>query len=100
MACESIGSGLHLLEWGNEINWSPGTYRPANYTIEDYVDEWNEKTDIITSAVEKACPDYSSGYMAPSFIITDLFHSNWTVEKLFDLGYDQEGSIRELGMHK
>lgn len=78
-ACRSIGSNLHLFELGNEFNFGFFMYRSMNYTIEDYVQEWNSKTESLMETVEEACGDFP-GLMAPSFFLLDALD----VESLLD----------------
>lgn len=99
-ACTSMGPQLDLFELGNEWNFAPGEYRPANYSLLDYVHEWNHKTAVIKSAVEKACPGPFPGFMAPSFALLDFIPDGWTAEDLFGSGYDPKNLTRELSFHK
>lgn len=100
VACRSLGTNLDSFELGNEINMEAPKYRPANYTIQSYVDEWNYKTTAIKTAVEKACPGFFPGFMSPSFVILDLVKNNWTAEELFKLGYDPKNLTKDLSFHK
>lgn len=99
-ACSSIGPQLHLLELGNEWNFAPAKYRPANYSEADYVHEWNHKSGLVKDAVQKACPGLFNGFMAPTFILLDFLHPTWTAEELYPLGYDPQNLTTELGFHK
>ena len=47
-------------------------YRAANYSLLDYVEEWNSKSAIVKSAVQKACPGSFPEFMAPSFALLDF----------------------------
>ncbi|KAK4867853.1 hypothetical protein LT330_007512 [Penicillium expansum] len=99
-ACTSIGPQLHLFELGNEFNFAPGTYRPTNYSLLDYVEEWNSKSVIVKSAVQKACPGPFPGFMAPSFVLLDFIDdTTWTAEDLYNLGYDKDDLTKELCFH-
>lgn len=99
-ACRSMGTKLDSYELGNEINMEAPEYRPANYTLQSYADEWNYKTAAIKAAVEEACHSAFPGFMAPSFVIMDLVKNNWTAEDLFQLGYDPKNLTKELSFHK
>ena len=100
-ACTSIGSKLHLFELGNEWNFAPGKYRSGNYSMLDYVKEWNHKSTIVKTAVEKACPGPFPGFMAPSLVLVDFIDTHgWTADKVFDLGYDEKNLTKELSFHK
>lgn len=100
VACRSMGGNLDSFELGNEINMEAPKYRPANYTLQSYVNEWNYKTAAIKAAYKKACPGAFPGFMAPSFVILDIIKSNWTAEALFQLGYDPKNLTKDLSFHK
>jgi hypothetical protein len=99
-ACHSIGSQLHLVELGNEWDYDPQRYRPASYSVHDYVDEWNLKSAAVMAAIREACPDLDLGFMAPTFIFLDTIDEAWTAEEVFNLGYDPNRLTRELAFHK
>lgn len=100
-ACTSIGPQLHLFELGNEFNFAPGKYRAANYSLLDYVGEWNSKSAIVKSAVQKVCPGSFPGFMAPSLVLLDFIDdTTWTAEDLYNLGYDKDDLTKELCFHK
>lgn len=76
LACKALQDGkLSHWELGNEPDLfktsSQGIVRPANWTEQDYVDEWLAKTRKIREALAKACPEMATEqnykYMAPSF---------------------------------
>lgn len=117
-ACKSIGSKLHLLELGNEFNVAPIMYRPSNYSIGDYVREWNSKSESVRRTVQKACGDFP-GLMAPSFILLDgidigplleklpvqgslpdFVDPTKTAERIFNHGYDEKNLTKELSFHQ
>lgn len=100
IACRSLGASLDSFELGNEINMEASKYRPANYTLQSYVDEWNYKTAAIEAAVEKGCPGTVLGFMSPSFVILDIIKSSWNAEALFQLGYDPKNLTKDLSYHK
>ncbi|RMJ23721.1 hypothetical protein PHISP_05401 [Aspergillus sp. HF37] len=100
-ACTSIGSQLDLLEIGNEWNMDPQRYRPASYSAQDYVAEWNHKSVAVKAAVERACPDLDLGFIAPTFIVyPDYLDPAYTAEEIYSLGYDAKKLAREVGFHK
>lgn len=99
-ACTSIGPQLELFELGNEWNFAPGKYRPANYSMLDYVHEWNNKSAAIEAAVQRSCPGLFPGFMAPSFVLLSFIDNTWSAEELFRLGYDPKDLTRELSFHK
>ncbi|RAK81712.1 glycosyl hydrolase family 79 C-terminal domain-containing protein [Aspergillus fijiensis CBS 313.89] len=48
-AYHAIGDALYGFEIGNEVDsWARGQRRPANWTIQDYVDQWNEYASAIS----------------------------------------------------
>lgn len=117
-ACKSIGSKLHLLELGNEFNVAPIMYRPSNYSIGDYVREWNAKSESVRRTVQKACGNFP-GLMAPSFILLDgidigplleklpvqgslpdFVDPTNTAERIFNHGYDEKNLTKELSFHQ
>ncbi|KAF4770442.1 hypothetical protein HAV15_013029 [Penicillium sp. str.  len=76
-ACTSIGHQLHLFEL-----------------------EWNSKSAIVKSAVQKACTGSFPGFMAPSFVLLDFIDdTTWTAEDLYNLGYDKDDLTKELCFH-
>lgn len=100
-ACTSIGDQLHLFELGNEFNFAPGKYRASNYSLLDYATEWNSKSQIVKTAVQKACSGTFPGFMAPSLVLLDfIVNTTWTGEELYNLGYDSQNLTRELCFHK
>lgn len=103
-ACRAIkSSDLHLYELGNEINMDPSRYRSKDYSVDDYVQEWNSKTTALRDAYEKNCPGSFPGFMAPSFILP-YFNSdgilNWSMEEMYKNGYDKENLTREISAHQ
>lgn len=103
-ACRTIGSNnLHLYELGNEINMEPSRYRPMNYSVDDYIREWNHKTTALQEAYDKACPGSFPGFMAPSFILPYFDNddiTNWEIEEIFNRGYDRRNLTREISAHQ
>lgn len=90
-----IGRQLHLFEPGNDFNFAPGKYRSANYSLLDYVEEWNSKSAIFKSSVQSFL-----GLMAPSFVLLDFIDKTpWTTEELYNLGYDKYNPTKELCFH-
>lgn len=79
----------------------PQRYRPAGYSAQDYVDEWNRKSAAVKDAVEKACPDIDLGFMAPTFIfLPGIVDPAYNAEDIYNLGYDPKNLTRELCFHK
>lgn len=79
----------------------PQRYRPAGYSAQDYVDEWNRKSAAVKDAVEQACPDIDLGFMAPTFIfLPGIVDPAYNAEDIYNLGYDPKNLTRELCFHK
>ncbi|KAJ5630806.1 uncharacterized protein N7484_010906 [Penicillium longicatenatum] len=97
-ACTSIGPQLDIYELGNEWNFSGDEYRLANYSLLDYVNEWNKKSAFVKAAVQKACPGPFPGFMAPSFVFVDGM-TTWTAEELYNLDYDPHDLTKEISFH-
>ncbi|KAJ5802526.1 uncharacterized protein N7503_004976 [Penicillium pulvis] len=97
-ACTSIGPQLEMYELGNEWDLSGSDYRPANYSLLDYVNEWNEKSVFVKAATQKACPGLFPGFMAPSFVFIDGM-TTWTAEELYNLDYDPHDLTKEISFH-
>ncbi|KAJ5489322.1 L-xylulose reductase [Penicillium diatomitis] len=100
-ACRSMGSKLNSYELGNEFNMEAFKYRPANYTLQSYIDEWNSKTAAIMNAVKMSCPGTNPGFMAPSWVLAPMVKSeNWTIEELFKSGFDPRNITRDISFHQ
>lgn len=88
---------LHLFELGNECDDGYQEFRAPDWTQQDYVDEWINRTRHIQTS------DESLRFFAPSFssfnISTDYsFFSPWTLwNDTFD--YDRDGWIDEISQH-
>ena len=76
LACKALGGGkLAYWELGNEPDLyktsAQGPVRPANWTAQDYVNEWLDKTRLIKSTMAQSCPELAANasyrYIAPSF---------------------------------
>lgn len=76
LACRALQDGkLAYWELGNEPDLyktsSQGVVRPANWTEQDYVDEWLTKSRDIRHVLAEACPELATEsnykYIAPSF---------------------------------
>lgn len=80
-------------------------YRSKGYTLQDYIQEWNQRAGDIKDAIENACPDNTVDFMAPTWI-AGLFKAsfplnpnNWQLEQLFKNGFDSENITAEVCMH-
>jgi hypothetical protein len=89
---------LHLFELGNENDYGAKSgFRPANWTQEDWVEEWIYRTTHIQTA------DDSLRFFAPSCCCFNIstpysFFSPWTIwNKTFE--YDRDGWIEEVSQH-
>ncbi|RAK86834.1 beta-glucuronidase [Aspergillus costaricaensis CBS 115574] len=91
VACKALEGGkLAYWELGNEPDLyktsAQGIRRPANWTEQDYVNEWLNKTARIEKRLVKACPELAdSKYIAPSFAgVTNSLNPVVTWEKGLD----------------
>ncbi|PWY92738.1 hypothetical protein BO70DRAFT_282858 [Aspergillus heteromorphus CBS 117.55] len=92
LACRALeGGNLAYWELGNEPDLyktsAQGIVRPANWTEQDYVDEWVNKTAAIKQKMAETCPDLAadSKYIAPSFAgVSNSLNPVVTWEKGFD----------------
>ncbi|CAG7999045.1 unnamed protein product [Penicillium salamii] len=83
------GLNLHFLELGKEFNFALGKYRAVIYSLLDYANEWNAKSETVKAVVDKACFGRFSGFMALSLVFFDfIVNTAWTGEDLYRLGYD------------
>lgn len=98
-----MSPSFFLSELGNEPDFYPtfpNYCRPPNYTMAEYVREWNWKSDVLARAMEESCPGVNVGFVAPTFIWTNFSgRTPWNVGRAFDLGLQKE-SIREIALHK
>lgn len=90
----------------------PGKYLPKNYSLDDYVYEWNAKSAALEKAVQDACPGPFPGFMSPTFIKLspevmatsshsyELIPTNWSLVDLFAHGYDKKNLTKEISVHK
>ncbi|KAL1961879.1 hypothetical protein VTN77DRAFT_959 [Rasamsonia byssochlamydoides] len=76
LACKALQGGkLAYWELGNEPDLyktsAQGIVRPANWTEQDYVNEWLNKSRAIREVMAEACPEMATDaeykYIAPSF---------------------------------
>lgn len=73
LVCQALQGGkLASWELGNEPDlYKTSQVRPANWTEQDYVDEWLTKSRDIRHALAEACPELATNsnykYIAPSF---------------------------------
>lgn len=70
LACKAIGlANFEAWELGNEPDLYIGKWRPENWTVGEYLADWENGTAHIHSYLQQACPGFSDrGYqfMAPS----------------------------------
>ena len=102
LACRALEGGrLAYWELGNEPDLyktsAQGIVRPANWTEQDYVDEWLEKTRKMKIKMAEACPDLPFEFIAPSFGGTD--NSLNPIVTWHD-GLDQDQDIALISSHK
>ena len=105
-ACKALEGGK-LLHWelGNEPDLfktsAQGHVRPANWTEQDYVNEWLYWTRAIKAAMQDACPDLASNanytYYAPSFAGTT---NSLDPIVTWEDGLDTDKDIAIISSHK
>lgn len=112
-ACKGIGANLDQLELGNEPNIGKlATGLPLTYSMDDYIADWNWKSQAVASAVSKACQGREINLMSPSFIVLSnnileilpmdvekALPPGWNLEDLFEGGYDTK-LVKEISVHK
>lgn len=94
-----MSTNLDAFEQGNEINTEAPNYRPVNYTLQSYANEWNYKTAAIKTAYEKLCPGAFPGLMSPILVILDRLKNNYTAEALFQLGFSLKNLAEDLSFY-
>lgn len=106
LACNALKHG-NLMHWefGNEPDLfsttHPYSVRPANWSEQDYVDNWLSGTEMIKRAMARSCPEMVSDemykYIAPSF--AGIGNSLDSV-KTWEDGLDSDKNIALNSMHK
>ncbi|RDW59108.1 hypothetical protein BP5796_12032 [Coleophoma crateriformis] len=96
----AVQGRLESFEIGNEpdLMFRVGD-RPANYTLTDYVREWNEYADAATEQVLKG---NKYGLQGPRFFQGGTLagiNKTWTIQKLLDLGLDKGQHLCSISGH-
>lgn len=98
-----MGSTLRLSELGNEPDFYPGypSYnRPPNWTMTEYIREWNWKSGVVARAMGEKCPGGDVGFVAPSFIWSNWSgRAPWDPQDVFAIELDTR-YMQEIAMHK
>ncbi|KOS18188.1 Heparanase [Escovopsis weberi] len=68
LACNALRGQLNIWEMGNEPDLYTNVRRPANYSAQDYSDEWLSRTATFVDLLQSNCPDMAQNihYMGPS----------------------------------
>lgn len=102
-ACKHMGSTLRLSELGNEPDFYsgyPSYTRPPNWTMAEYIREWNWKSGVVAKAMKEECPGINVGFAAPSLIWSNWSgRAPWDPQDVFRKGLDTR-FIHEISMHK
>jgi len=107
LACKALSDGrLAYWEFGNEPDLyktsAQGIKRPANWTQQDYVNEWLTATRDIRTALQQSCPEEATAqaykYYAPSFAGVKNNGLNLSVVTGLGLGCDSDIGI--VSSHK
>ena len=97
LVCKAISPDqLNVWEYGNEPNLYIGKSRPADWNEEDYVKEWQNGADSISSLIQKNCPDHASVFMAPSLSGTKSSLNPVTV---FNKGLNKGNLVKQISVH-
>lgn len=106
LACKALKDG-RLMHWelGNEPDLfkttTPHAVRPADWSEEDYVDEWLSKTELMKRQLAKSCPDMATDdlykFIAPSFAGME---NSLNPVKTWQAGLDDDHDIALNSMHK
>lgn len=103
LTCKALGSSLFMFEVGNEPDHYIDYFRrPANWTVEEYVEEWLKGSQEVMDVMTSACPQLakqSSGFFAPSFGGTDLSEP-FSALTAFQSGQNSRRDIRQISVHK
>jgi hypothetical protein len=106
LACKALKDGkLMHWEFGNEPDLfsttRPYPVRPADWSEQDYVNNWLSGTQMIRRKLAKSCPEMASDEMfkliAPSFAGV---HSSLDPVKTWEEGLDSDKDIALNSMHK
>ena len=103
LTCKSLGDSLLMFEVGNEPDHFISYFRrPTNWTIEQYVEEWLEASQLVLEETSRACPQISRrspGFFAPSFGGTDLGQP-FSALTAFQNGQLSMHDIMQISIHK
>jgi hypothetical protein len=103
LTCKALGDSLLMFEVGNEPDHFISFFRrPTNWTIEQYVKEWLEASQLVLEETASACPQIARrapGFFAPSFGGTDLGQP-FSALAAFQNGQLSMHDIRQISIHK
>ncbi|UNI15426.1 hypothetical protein JDV02_001961 [Purpureocillium takamizusanense] len=100
LVVRALRRDLIALEIGNEPDLYPTRVRPANYTVVDYVREWNRYADAISRRVLRG-----NGYGLEEWrFFQGLVYANETLgtfstQAAFDAGVDKTRHIKSVSLH-
>ncbi|KAJ5612264.1 hypothetical protein N7510_005458 [Penicillium lagena] len=100
VALSHIKGNLVAFEIGNEPDLYAGAVRPLNYTVADYVEEWNHFADAISEKVLRGNSyglDSEKLFQALTFVST---MNNFTTYNAFKDGIDSHGHVKTVSLHQ
>lgn len=102
LACTALeGDKLLGWEYGNEPDLYPTNIDrslriAANWNSSTYVDQWKNGTAAIKELIDLHCPNMTTyGYVGPSLAGLHL-----NPRKIFQDGYNSDGQIKQITLHK
>ncbi|KAK5163458.1 GTP-binding protein gtr2 [Saxophila tyrrhenica] len=96
----TVGGRLDSFEIGNEpdIFYLVG-HRPKNYTLADYVRQWNEYADACSSQVLKGNPYGLAETRFFQGLTTASGEQEWSADNVLNSGLDKHNHLKSMSMH-
>lgn len=99
----TLKGSLYAYEIGNEVDGFPGGRRPANWTVQDYVDQWLQYADAISEEAigptldEKVEPLFQAGaFEAPRHLNNASY---FTAQSVIEDGIAKTGKAKTVAEH-
>ncbi|KAH8650916.1 hypothetical protein BGZ60DRAFT_508900 [Tricladium varicosporioides] len=98
-AVKELGSSLYAFEIGNEVDgWPGGSRRPANYTVQSYVDQWLMFAKAIGNATNtQGQPLFQAAAFEAPRHLGDT--SLWNAESILRDGIAKTGLVKTISDH-
>lgn len=100
---KTLGESLYAYEIGNEVDGFPGGRRPANWTVQDYVDQWLQYAEAISeeaigeSLDAKVEPLFQAGaFEAPRHLNNASY---FTAQSVIEDGIAKTGKAKTVSEH-